>query len=36
MVESGMYDDLKTDVAGATQKVVNEELMSNCRALVVI
>jgi len=34
MVESGMYDDLKTDVVGATQKVANEEInASNCRAL---
>ena len=34
MVESGMYDDLKTESNGATQKVANEELnASNCRAL---
>lgn len=34
MVQSGMYDDLHTDVSGATQKHVNEELnASNCRAL---
>ena len=34
MVESGMYDDLRTEVDGATQKLVNSELnASNCRAL---
>ena len=34
MVESGMYDDLKTESNGATQKVANTELnASNCRAL---
>lgn len=34
MVQSGMYDDLKTEVDGATQKLVTEELnASNCRAL---
>lgn len=34
MVQSGMYDDLKTEVDGATQKLVNKELnASNCRAL---
>lgn len=34
MVQSGMYDDLQTDVSGATQKKVNEELnAANCRAL---
>lgn len=39
MIESGMYDDLKTDVIGTTQKkvtqkVANEEInASNCRAL---
>ncbi len=34
MVQSGMYDDLKVTVDGATQKEVNEELnVSNCRAL---
>lgn len=34
MVQSGMYDDLQTEVDGATQKLVNEELnASNCRAL---
>lgn len=34
MVESGMYDDLKTEVDGATQKLVTNELnASNCRAL---
>ena len=34
MVQSGMYDDLQTDVSGATQKKVNEELnVANCRAL---
>lgn len=34
MVESGMYDDLQTEVDGATQKLVNKELnASNCRAL---
>ena len=34
MVQSGMYDDLQTDVNGATQKMVNKELnASNCRAL---
>lgn len=34
MVESGMYDDLRTEVNGATQKLVNSELnASNCRAL---
>lgn len=34
MVQSGMYDDLKTDVDGATQKLANKDLnASNCRAL---
>jgi CRISPR-associated protein Cst2 len=34
MIQSGMYDDLKVTVDGATQKKVNEELnVSNCRAL---
>lgn len=34
MVQSGMYDDLKTEVDGAVQKLVNNELnASNCRAL---
>lgn len=34
MVQSGMYDDLQTEVDGATQKLVNKELnASNCRAL---
>lgn len=34
MVQSGMYDDLQTEVDGATQKLANEELnASNCRAL---
>ncbi|MEE0248812.1 type I-B CRISPR-associated protein Cas7/Cst2/DevR [Peptacetobacter hiranonis] len=34
MVLSGMYDDLKTHVDGATQKLANKELnASNCRAL---
>ena len=34
MVQSGMYDDLKTEVNGATQKLANKDLnASNCRAL---
>ena len=34
MVHSGMYDDLKTVVDGATQKEVSEEVnVANCRAL---
>lgn len=34
MEQSGMYDDLKTEVDGATQKLANKELnASNCRAL---
>lgn len=34
MVQSGMYDDLQTEVDGATQKMANENLnASNCRAL---
>jgi len=34
MVQSGMYDDLQTEVDGATQKLVNKTLnASNCRAL---
>lgn len=34
MVQSGMYDDLKTQVDGATQKLVNDKLnATNCRAL---
>ena len=34
MVLSGIYDDLKTHVDGATQKLANKELnASNCRAL---
>ena len=34
MVQSGMYDDLQTEVDGATQKLANNELnASNCRAL---
>lgn len=34
MVQSGMYDDLQTDINGATQKKVSEELnAANCKAL---
>ena len=34
MMQSGMYDDLQTDVDGATQKAVNIKLnATNCRAL---
>lgn len=34
MVQSGMYDDLQTEVDGATQKMANKNLnASNCRAL---
>ena len=34
MVHSGMYDDLQTEVNGATQKLVNSELnAATCRAL---
>lgn len=34
MVQSGMYDDLQTEVNGATQKEVSEEVnVANCRAL---
>lgn len=34
MVQSGMYDDLRVTVDGATQKEVSEEInASNCRAL---
>ena len=34
MVQSGMYDDLQTEVDGATQKLVNSELnAATCRAL---
>lgn len=34
MVQSGMYDDLKVVVDGATQKVASEEInVSNCKAL---
>lgn len=34
MVQSGLYDDLQTEVDGATQKVANEEInVSNNRAL---
>lgn len=34
MVQSGMYDDLETEVDGATQKSANKDLnASNCRAL---
>ncbi len=34
MVQSGMYDDLKTTVDGATQKLVSDDLnATNCRAL---
>lgn len=34
MVQSGMYDDLRTEVDGATQKEVSEEVnVANCRAL---
>lgn len=34
MIQSGMYDDLQTDVDGATQKAVNTKLnATNCRAL---
>lgn len=34
MVQSGMYDDLKTDVNGATQKFADKNVnASNCRAL---
>lgn len=34
MVQSGMYDDLQTEVNGATQKEVSQEVnVANCRAL---
>ena len=34
MIQSGWYDDLETEVDGATQKKVNEDLNAiNCRAL---
>lgn len=34
MVQSGLYDDLQTEINGATQKKVNEEVnVANCRAL---
>ena len=34
MVQSGMYDDLQTEVNGATQKEVSKEVnVANCRAL---
>lgn len=34
MVQSGLYNDLQTEVDGATQKLVNEDLNAgNCRAL---
>jgi CRISPR-associated protein Cas7/Cst2/DevR, subtype I-B/TNEAP len=34
MVQSGMYDDLQTEVDGATQKLATQELnVANCRAL---
>ena len=34
MIQSGMYDDLQTEVDGAAQKKVNETLnAANCRAL---
>lgn len=34
MVQSGMYDDLQTEVDGATQKLADKDLnASNCRAL---
>lgn len=34
MVQSGMYDDLQTEIDGATQKKVSEEInAANCRAL---
>ena len=34
MVQSGLYDDLQTEVDGATQKKVSEEVnVANCRAL---
>lgn len=34
MVQSGLYDDLKTEVDGATQKKVTEEInVATCRAL---
>lgn len=34
MVQSGMYDDLQTQVSGATQKLANEKVnAANCRAL---
>ncbi|MGN0027398.1 MAG: type I-B CRISPR-associated protein Cas7/Cst2/DevR [Clostridium sp.] len=34
MVQSAMYDDLETEVDGATQKLANKDLnASNCRAL---
>lgn len=34
MVQSGMYDDLQTEVDGATQKLANKQLnATNCRAL---
>lgn len=34
MIQSGLYDDLQTEVDGATQKKANEEVhVGNCRAL---
>lgn len=34
MIQAGMYEDLQTDVDGATQKLVTEELnVATCRAL---
>ena len=34
MVQSGMYDDLQTQVSGATQKLANEKVnVASCRAL---
>jgi CRISPR-associated protein Cst2 len=34
MVQSGMYEDLKTEVDGATQKLVSEDMnVATCRAL---
>lgn len=34
MVQSGLYDDLQTEVDGATQKLVTEDLnVANCKAL---
>ncbi|NLL02564.1 MAG: type I-B CRISPR-associated protein Cas7/Cst2/DevR [Mollicutes bacterium] len=34
MIQSGLYDDLQTEVDGATQKLANEDVnVSNCKAL---